>query len=80
MLITDKNDADVSRLTTWAKENGAPVLAIPKKILKVEVVPVLGSGKTDYVTLQKMADVEARRRNAALTRRTAAYMRRSWPV
>ncbi len=60
VLITDKTDADVSHLTTWAKENGAPVLAIPKKILKVEVVPVLGSGKTDYVTLQKMADVEAR--------------------
>ncbi len=60
VLITDKNDADVSRLTTWAKENGAPVLAIPKKILKVEVVPVLGSGKTDYVTLQKLADVEMR--------------------
>jgi len=60
VLITDKTDADVSRLTTWAKENGAPVLAIPKKILKVETVPVLGSGKTDYVTLQKLADVESR--------------------
>ena len=60
ILITDKGDADVSRLTNWARENGAPVLVIPKKILKVEVVPVLGSGKTDYVTLQKMADVESR--------------------
>ncbi|CAL4867677.1 Bifunctional protein Aas [Asticcacaulis sp. MM231] len=60
VLITDKDDADVSRLTLWAKENGAPVLAIPKKILKVETVPVLGSGKTDYVTLQKLADVETR--------------------
>ncbi|MFT4077254.1 MAG: AMP-binding protein [Asticcacaulis sp.] len=59
ILITDKNDADVSRLTHWAKENGTPVLAIPKKILKIETVPVLGSGKTDYVTLQKMAELAA---------------------
>ncbi|MDV6329352.1 AMP-binding protein [Asticcacaulis sp. 201] len=60
VLITDKDDADVSRLTHWAKENGAPVLAIPKKILKVETVPVLGSGKTDYVTLQKLAEVDSK--------------------
>jgi len=60
VLITDKGDADVTRLTNWAKANGTPVLAIPKKILKVEAVPVLGSGKTDYVTLQKLADIDAR--------------------
>jgi acyl-[acyl-carrier-protein]-phospholipid O-acyltransferase/long-chain-fatty-acid--[acyl-carrier-protein] ligase len=59
ILITDKGDADVSRLTNWAKENGTPVLAIPKKILRIETVPVLGSGKTDYVTLQKMAELAA---------------------
>jgi acyl-[acyl-carrier-protein]-phospholipid O-acyltransferase / long-chain-fatty-acid--[acyl-carrier-protein] ligase len=59
VLITDNTDADMSRLTNWAKENGTPALAIPKKILKVETVPVLGSGKTDYVALQKLAEVEA---------------------
>jgi acyl-[acyl-carrier-protein]-phospholipid O-acyltransferase/long-chain-fatty-acid--[acyl-carrier-protein] ligase len=60
ILITDRSDADVTRLTDWAKQNGTPVLAIPKKIVKVPAVPVLGSGKTDYVTLQKLAEVEAR--------------------
>ncbi len=60
VLITDRGDADVSRLTTWAKANGTPALAIPKKILKVDAVPLLGSGKTDYITLQKLAEVEAR--------------------
>jgi acyl-[acyl-carrier-protein]-phospholipid O-acyltransferase/long-chain-fatty-acid--[acyl-carrier-protein] ligase len=28
---------------------------VPKKIVPIEEVPVLGSGKTDYVTLQKIA-------------------------
>ncbi|GGZ37734.1 AMP-binding protein [Asticcacaulis endophyticus] len=60
VLITDNSTADVTTLTDWAKENGAPILAIPKKILKVNEVPVLGSGKTDYVTLQRLADIEVR--------------------
>ncbi|WAC48928.1 AMP-binding protein [Asticcacaulis sp. SL142] len=60
VLITDHSTADIATLTDWAKENGAPVLAIPKKILKVNEVPVLGSGKTDYVTLQRLADIEVR--------------------
>ena len=60
VLITDHSEADVAGLTNWAKANGTPALAIPKKILKVPAVPVLGSGKTDYVTLQKMAEIESR--------------------
>ncbi|MBW8881117.1 MAG: 2-acylglycerophosphoethanolamine acyltransferase, partial [Asticcacaulis sp.] len=65
VLITDRGDADIARLTTWAKANGTPALAIPKKIVKVDTVPVLGSGKTDYVTLQKLAEIEARAAEAA---------------
>ena len=60
VLITDNSDADVAGLTSWAKAHGTPALAIPKKIVKVETVPVLGSGKTDYVTLQKLAEIESR--------------------
>ncbi len=60
ILITDRPDADVARLADWAKQHGTPVLAVPKKIVKVAAVPVLGSGKTDYVTLQKLAEIEAR--------------------
>ena len=56
ILFTDNAKADVAMLSDWAKEHGTPALAIPKKILKVDAVPVLGSGKTDYVTLQKLAD------------------------
>ncbi|EGF90546.1 protein aas [Asticcacaulis biprosthecium C19] len=60
ILITDRPDADVASMTDHAKKNGTPALAVPKKIVKVHAVPVLGSGKTDYVTLQKLAEVEAR--------------------
>ena len=58
VLVTDRRDADVARLAEWARSHGAPELAVPKKILRVAEVPVLGTGKTDYVRIQQMAELE----------------------
>jgi acyl-[acyl-carrier-protein]-phospholipid O-acyltransferase/long-chain-fatty-acid--[acyl-carrier-protein] ligase len=58
VLVTDRRDADVARLAEWARNHGAPELAVPKKILRVAEVPVLGTGKTDYVRIQKMAELD----------------------
>ncbi|MDQ3126649.1 MAG: AMP-binding protein [Pseudomonadota bacterium] len=58
VLITDRRDADVARLAEWARSHGAPELAVPKKIMRVSEVPVLGTGKTDYVRIQQMAEME----------------------
>ncbi len=60
VLVTDRKDADSGRLAEWARTHGAPELAVPKKIVKVAEVPVLGTGKTDYVAIQKMVEGEAR--------------------
>jgi len=57
VLITDHPAPEAERLSEWAKANGIPALIVPKKVVKVEAIPVLGSGKTDYVTLQKLAEV-----------------------
>ena len=57
VLVTDRKDADVARLAEWAREHGAPELAVPKKIMRVDDVPVLGTGKTDYVAIQQMVEV-----------------------
>ncbi len=59
VLITDRSDAEVASLAAWARSHGAPELAVPKKILKVPQVPVLGTGKTDYVAIQRMAETDA---------------------
>jgi acyl-[acyl-carrier-protein]-phospholipid O-acyltransferase / long-chain-fatty-acid--[acyl-carrier-protein] ligase len=37
------------------KAEGAAELMIPKTIIELETLPVLGSGKTDYVTLNRLA-------------------------
>ncbi|MFN4297945.1 MAG: AMP-binding protein [Brevundimonas sp.] len=60
VLVTDRSDAEVAPLAEWARTNGAPELAVPKRIVKVGELPVLGTGKTDYVAIQKMAEVQSR--------------------
>ncbi|MBX7247734.1 MAG: AMP-binding protein [Caulobacteraceae bacterium] len=59
VLVTDRPDAEVASLAAWARSNGAPELAVPKKIMRVSELPVLGTGKTDYVAIQRMAEEEA---------------------
>jgi acyl-[acyl-carrier-protein]-phospholipid O-acyltransferase/long-chain-fatty-acid--[acyl-carrier-protein] ligase len=60
VLVTDRPDADVAALIAFAKTIGAPELAAPRRIVRVPEIPVLGTGKTDYVAIQRMAETEAR--------------------
>ena len=48
VLVSDKPDADRMALIAYAREQGAPELFIPRAILVVGAIPVLGSGKIDY--------------------------------
>lgn len=57
VLVTERSDADVGRIAEWAREHGAPELAVPKKIVRVRELPVLGTGKTDYVAIQSLVDL-----------------------
>ena len=47
-------------LVAHAQSIGAPELAVPRRIIKIAEVPVLGTGKTDYVAIQRMADTDSR--------------------
>ncbi|MDQ2763879.1 MAG: AMP-binding protein, partial [Pseudomonadota bacterium] len=55
ILVTDRPDAEVAALIAHGQRFGAPELTVPRRIVKVPEVPVLGSGKTDYVAVQRMA-------------------------
>jgi acyl-[acyl-carrier-protein]-phospholipid O-acyltransferase/long-chain-fatty-acid--[acyl-carrier-protein] ligase len=55
ILFTDHTEATSEDFLGWCKGNGASELTAPKKIVVIEEIPLLGTGKTDYVALQRMA-------------------------
>ncbi|MDR2092443.1 MAG: bifunctional acyl-ACP--phospholipid O-acyltransferase/long-chain-fatty-acid--ACP ligase [Azoarcus sp.] len=56
VLFTTDAGLDRAALQKAAQEAGMPELAVPRKIVCVESLPLLGTGKTDYVTLKQMAE------------------------
>lgn len=44
------------RLQTAARDGGWPEIAVPRRIIQVDALPLLGTGKIDYVTLKQMAE------------------------
>jgi len=55
VLLTTQKDAERSALQRQAKATGASELAVPGAIQIVDSVPLLGSGKTDYVAATALA-------------------------
>lgn len=55
ILFTTRADAKAEDIAAHFKKLGLNELSIPKQIAPVAEIPVLGTGKTDYVSLQKMA-------------------------
>ncbi|MDX8481965.1 AMP-binding protein [Mesorhizobium sp. VK24D] len=55
VLVTTAGDASAEELRQFGKKAGAAELMVPGDIVKVEEIPVLGSGKTDYVSARKLA-------------------------
>ncbi|HMI94943.1 MAG TPA: AMP-binding protein [Micropepsaceae bacterium] len=54
VLVTTNPDANRSDLLAWVRNHGVPELAVPRRVVPVTDVPVLGTGKTDYVTVAKI--------------------------
>ncbi len=56
LLYTTDAGLSRDRLISVARESGSPEIAVPRKIIVVEALPLLGTGKTDYVTLKQWAE------------------------
>jgi acyl-[acyl-carrier-protein]-phospholipid O-acyltransferase/long-chain-fatty-acid--[acyl-carrier-protein] ligase len=55
VLVTDCKDAGRVDMVGWAQNHGVTELALPRRIVLVDAIPALATGKTDYVSVQKMA-------------------------
>jgi acyl-[acyl-carrier-protein]-phospholipid O-acyltransferase/long-chain-fatty-acid--[acyl-carrier-protein] ligase len=59
VLVTDRLDAAVEPMVAHAQQIGVPEMAVPRRIVRVGEIPLLGAGKTDYVAIRRMADAES---------------------
>lgn len=55
VLITTSDDAERKLLSAETKDKGLTELMVPNSIVKVDDIPVLGSGKTDYNSARNIA-------------------------
>jgi acyl-[acyl-carrier-protein]-phospholipid O-acyltransferase/long-chain-fatty-acid--[acyl-carrier-protein] ligase len=54
-LFTTNPKAKLAELSAWGKQNGIAELMIPRDIRPIKSLPVLGTGKLDYVAMSAMA-------------------------
>ncbi len=60
ILVTTSKFANRNDFIHWAHNHGVAELAVPRRVLTVEEIPVLGTGKTDYPKVSRIyAELEA---------------------
>jgi acyl-[acyl-carrier-protein]-phospholipid O-acyltransferase/long-chain-fatty-acid--[acyl-carrier-protein] ligase len=55
VLLTDAKTANRPEIIAWAQNHGVPEISVPRRVIVVDQVPVLGTGKTDYGTVGRVA-------------------------
>jgi acyl-[acyl-carrier-protein]-phospholipid O-acyltransferase/long-chain-fatty-acid--[acyl-carrier-protein] ligase len=55
VLVTERSDATRAALAAAAREAGLPEIFVPRTIVPVPKVPILGTGKIDYVSSGQLA-------------------------
>ena len=56
MLLTTRRDANRQELIAAAHQSGLSGLYLPRRILTVREIPLLGSGKPDYPGARRLAE------------------------
>ena len=56
LLFTTDQSLSREKLQAAARDGGWPEIAVPRRIIAVDALPLLGTGKIDYVTLKTWAE------------------------
>ena len=59
IMVTTKPAATRAEVHAFMKSRGATELMVPAEVMSVDALPLLGSGKTDYVELNRMVRARA---------------------
>ncbi len=54
VLLTTNPEAQRADLVGWAQTHGVAEIAVPRRIVHTDEIPVLGTGKTDYAKVKKI--------------------------
>jgi acyl-[acyl-carrier-protein]-phospholipid O-acyltransferase/long-chain-fatty-acid--[acyl-carrier-protein] ligase len=56
ILVTEARDFDRARLLEAARRLGLPEITVPREVIEIEHLPLLGTGKTDYAAVVRLAE------------------------
>jgi acyl-[acyl-carrier-protein]-phospholipid O-acyltransferase/long-chain-fatty-acid--[acyl-carrier-protein] ligase len=56
VLVTEAYAVDRNRLVESARRLGVPEIAVPREVIKIERLPLLGTGKIDYPAVTRLAE------------------------
>jgi acyl-[acyl-carrier-protein]-phospholipid O-acyltransferase/long-chain-fatty-acid--[acyl-carrier-protein] ligase len=54
ILATTHAGATRAEVQAWMKIKGASAIMVPDAVVALEAIPLLGSGKTDYIALARL--------------------------
>jgi len=68
LLVTTRRDAESGALLAFARQRSVPELLVPRSVLVVGSLPLLGSGKVDYPAVARLVEDAHADRAAAAAR------------
>ncbi|HVJ53261.1 MAG TPA: acyl-[ACP]--phospholipid O-acyltransferase [Aliidongia sp.] len=71
VLVTTRKDAEAKTLLAFARERGITELMVPRALVKVDAIPLLGTGKVDYPSVERLAGELAAAGHAASERQAS---------
>ncbi len=56
ILVTEAHGFDRTRLLEASHQLGLPEIAVPREVIEIDHMPLLGTGKTDYAAVTRLAE------------------------